>query len=187
MNLGFDIDGVISDFVTTFIELVHEKYKVTLTEEDIYCHDLNLVLGITKDERNQLITETLRKDLALNKGAKETLAKLFSEGHKIYLLTARYGALLDGTKTWLEKKGIIYTQLLHLCEGQKYLADIDIDLIVEDCLLDALEWTQKINHVIVFDHPWNRTKNVKKLVKRIRNWDEIYKEIQQIAKEQLSL
>ena len=185
MNIGFDIDGVISDFVKTFIELVEIKYGIKLNEEDIYCHDLNLVLGITKNERNQLITETLKKDLALNRGAKETLAKLFSEGHKIYLLTARYGALLEGTKTWLEKNGVTYSQLLHLCEGQKYLADIDIDVIVEDCLLDALEWTQKTKYVLLFDHPWNQTKNVKKLVKRVRDWDEIYREIKQIAMEQL--
>ena len=138
MNLGFDIDGVISDFVTTFIKIVHEKYGVTLTEEEIYCHDLNLVLGITKKERNDLITEALKQDLPLNKGAKETIEKLSSEGHKIYLLTARYGALLDETRLWLNKKEIAYTQLVHLCEGQKYLADIKIDLIVEDCLLDAL-------------------------------------------------
>jgi uncharacterized HAD superfamily protein len=180
MNLGFDIDGVIADFVTAFIELVQEKYGISLTKEEIYCHDLNLVLGITKVERNQLITETLRKDLALNKGAKEALAKLLSEGHNIYLLTARYGALLDETKTWLEKKGIVYTQLLHLCEGQKYLTDINIDLIVEDCLLDALEWTQKISNVLVFNHPWNQTKNVRKLIKRVYSWDEIYGEIQQL-------
>ena len=94
-------------------------------------------------------------------------------------------ALLEETKIWLEKNGIAYTQLLHLCEGQKYLADIDIDLVVEDCLLDALEWTQKIKYVLLFDHPWNQTKNVKKLVKRVRDWDEIYREIQQIAMEQL--
>lgn len=181
MNLGFDIDGVISDFVTTFIKIVHEKYGVTLTEEEIYCHDLNLVLGITKKERNDLITETLKQDLPLNKGAKETIEKLSSEGHKIYLLTARYGALLDETRLWLNKKKIAYTQLVHLCEGQKYLADIKIDLIVEDCLLDALEWTQKISNVLVFDHPWNQTKNIRKLIKRVHNWDEIYDEIQQLT------
>ena len=181
MNLGFDIDGVISDFVKTFTELVEIRYGVKLNEEEIYCHDLNLVIGITKKETNELITETLRKDLTLNKGAKETLSKLLSEGHKIYLLTARYGALLEETKIWLERNGIVYTQLLHLCEGQKYLTDVEIDLVVEDCLLDALEWTQKTKHVLLFDHPWNQTKNVRKLIKRVRNWDETYKEIQQVV------
>jgi uncharacterized HAD superfamily protein len=180
MNLGFDIDGVISDFVTTFIKLVHEKYGVTLTEEEIYCHDLNLVLGITKKERNGLITETLKQDLPLNKGAKETIEKLSSEGHKIYLLTARFDALAKVTNDWLKRKGIPYTELLQLTEGEKYLANINLDIVVEDCLQDALEWSQKVKTILMYDHPWNKTLNVNNLIKRVYSWDEIYEEIQRL-------
>jgi len=180
MNIGFDIDGVISDFVKTFNALADKKYGVTLTENDIYCHDLNLVLGITKNEITQLISETLKSDLDLNHGAKETLKELYSEGHKIYLLTARCGSLLENTKSWLKRKGIPYTELIHLDEGKKYLTPIAIDLIVEDCLQDALEWTQKVRNVLVYDHPWNKTLNVKNLIKRVDSWAEIYKEVQRL-------
>lgn len=182
MNLGFDIDGVISDFVSTFIKLVYEKCKVTINENDIYCHDLNLVLGIRKKDSYELIAETLKKDLALYSGAKETLEKLQLEGHKIYLLTARFGDLAEVTRLWLKEKGIPYTEILQLTEGKKHQANINLDLIVEDCLLDALEWTQRVNHILIFDHPWNQTKNVKNLVKRVHSWDEIYKEVHEIAK-----
>jgi len=180
MNLGFDIDGVISDFVKTFNELVENRYGIKLNEADIYCHDLNLVLGITRNERNQLITETLKKDLALNHGAKETLEKLYSEGHKIYLLTARLGVSTEVTKDWLKRKGIPYTELLQLTEGEKYQADVNLDLIVEDCLQDALEWSQKLKSILVYDHPWNKTLNVKHLIKRVYSWDEIYQEVQRL-------
>jgi len=180
MNLGFDIDGVISDFVKTFNELVKNRYGIKLNEADIYCHDLNLVLGITKDERNQLITETLKKDLALNHGAKETLEKLYSEGHKIYLLTARFGVLAKVTKDWLKRNGIPYTELLQLTEGEKHRANVGLDLIVEDCLQDALEWSQKVKNILVYDHPWNKTLNVNKLIKRVYSWDDIYEEVQRL-------
>jgi len=180
MNLGFDIDGVISDFVKTFSELAENKYDIKLNEAEIYCHDLNLVLGITKNERNQLIMETLKKDLALNHGAKETLEKLCSEGHKIYLLTARFGVLAKVTKDWLRRKGIPYTKLLQLTEGEKYNANVNLDLIVEDCLQDALEWSQKVKNILVYDHPWNKTLNVNNLIKRVYSWDEIYEEVQRL-------
>lgn len=180
MNLGFDIDGVISDFVKAFRELVESKYDVKLNEAEIYCHDLNLVLGITKNERNQLIVETLRKDLALNHGAKRTLKKLSSEGHKIYLLTARFGVPAKVTKDWLKRKGIPYTELLQLTEGEKYRANVSLDLIVEDCLQDALEWSQKVKTILVYDHPWNKTLNVNNLIKRVYSWDEIYEEVQRL-------
>ena len=180
MNLGFDIDGVISDFVKTFSELAESKYGIKLNEAEIYCHDLNLVLGIIKNERNQLIMETLKKDLSLNHGAKETLEKLYSEGHKIYLLTARFGVLAKVTKDWLKRKGIPYTKLLQLTEGEKYNANVNLDLIVEDCLQDALEWSQKVKNILVYDHPWNKTLNVNNLIKRVYSWDEIYEEVQRL-------
>lgn len=180
MNLGFDIDGVISDFVKTFIEIVDNKYHVKLKDSDIYCHDLSLVLGITRDERNQIITETLKKDLTLNVGAKETIDKLHTEGNKIYLLTARYGSLLFETEEWLKKKGICYTELVLLEEGEKHRTSISLDLIVEDCLQDALEWSKKVKDILVYDHPWNKTLNVKNLVKRVYSWNEIYEEIQRL-------
>jgi len=54
MNLGFDIDGVISDFVAYFVVIVKKYYELTLDEADIYCHDLDFVLGINKKETNSL-------------------------------------------------------------------------------------------------------------------------------------
>ena len=180
MNLGFDIDGVIADFVNIFSDLAKKKYGVTLTEVDIYCHDLNLVLGVPKDEVVQLITETLKTDLPLYPEAKETLEKLFSEGHRIYLLTARYDFLFQNTLLWLKEKSIPYTDILNLTEGKKYQANIDIDVIVEDCLCDALEWTKRVKNVLIFDHPWNQTNNVKNLLKRVYSWAEIYEEIKKM-------
>jgi uncharacterized HAD superfamily protein len=183
MNLGFDIDGVISDFVKTFIGLVKRRYDLVLREADIYCHDLNLVLGISIEERNQLIRDTLKEDLALNAGAKEVIEKLYSEGHRIFILTARPEDLAEVTRAWLKKKGIPYTERVQLNEGKKYLAKADLDLIVEDNLEDALEWSQRVKNILVYDHPWNQTLNVKGLIKRVYNWDEILSEVQRLKVE----
>lgn len=180
MNLGFDIDGVISDFVAAFCDLTKKKYNVCLKESDIYCHDLNLVLGITKNERNELIKETLKEDLKLNDGSKEIITKLWAEGHKIYLLTARYASSIETTKEWLKKNGIPYTELFQLKEGEKNNTNLKLDLIVEDCLQDALEWSPKVTNILVYDHPWNKTLNVKGLIKRVYSWKEIYQEVQRL-------
>lgn len=181
MNLGFDIDCVISDFVGSFVKIVENHYNTVITETDIYCHDLNLVLGITEEERDKLIRETILKGPELNLGAKQTLAKLSSEGHQIFILTARSNSLIETTRKWLEEKGISYRQLLHLKEGKKYQANVNLDVIVEDNLKDAIGWSQKVKNVLIYDHPWNQTKNVRKLIKRAYNWDDIYTEIKRLA------
>jgi uncharacterized HAD superfamily protein len=181
MNLGFDIDGVIADFSQALLETIKKNYGLALKKTDIYCFDLNVVLGITKSEGKQLIIEVLQKDLPLNTGAKETLERLSREDHNIQLLTSRYDVLRDITQSWLKEKGIPYTQLHLLNVGKKYLVKVDpLDMIVEDSLEEALGWTQKVKNVLVYDQPWNKTLNVKNLTKRVYNWNEIYNEIQQL-------
>jgi len=147
----------------------------------IYCHDLNLVLGISKEERDKLIRETILNGLELNLGAQQTLARLHSEGYRIFILTARSSNLIEMTKKWLKEKGIPYYRLLHLKEGEKHNANVNLDLVVEDNLEDAIGLTQKVKKVLIYDHPWNQSKNVRKLVKRVYNWDDIYKEIKRLT------
>jgi hypothetical protein len=65
--------------------------------------------------------------------------------------------------------------------GEKYLAPVaPLDVIVEDSLEEALEWTCKVKNVLVYDQPWNQSLNVKGLMRRVFSWDEIYREINQV-------
>jgi hypothetical protein len=181
MNLGFDIDGVISNFTERFKEVVQQHYGISLTENNMYCYDVDLVLGIPKEDVANIVDETLRSNLPLVPLAKETLDKLHSEGHRIYLLTARSNALISSTSTWLKEKGIPYDEIYFLAMGKKRLADVHVDLVVEDSLEEALELTKKVKNVLLFDQTWNRTVNVKGLLKRVYSWPQIYEEIQKLS------
>jgi len=178
LNLGFDIDGVITDFSQPLLEAVRRNYGLNLKVSDIYCFDLHVVLGITHSEEEQVIVEAVKEDLPLNIGAKETLERLSLEGNYIYLLTSRYSHLRDLTESWLKEKNIPYNQLHFLHNGKKYLAEIDqLDLVVEDSVQEALGWSQKVEKILIYDQPWNKTLNVRKLTKRVFNWNQIYDEI----------
>jgi len=178
MNLGFDIDGVISNFTIRFNEVIKKKYGITLTDSEMYSYEINLVLGIPKGDVDEIVTDTLKSDLPLNPDAKETLDRLTAEGHNIYLLTARSESLSHYTVSWLKEKDVPYKELYHLTGGQKSRAPIEVDLFVEDSLEEALELTKKVKRVLIYDQPWNKTKNVKSLLKRVHGWHEIYEEIQ---------
>ena len=177
MNLGFDIDGVISDFAFTFMKIVKEKYNLLLTEKELLYHHLDLLLGINKKERRQLVKEILLEDLNLIPGAKDAILKLKAEGHEIILLTARYIELENVTKDWLKRKGIPYSNLFMLNEGKKHLADVRLDLLVEDNLEDTIGWSKKVKNILLFDHPWNKSFNVHGLFKRVYSWKDILDEI----------
>ena len=118
LNLGFDIDGVIADFSQPLLATIKKDYGLNLKPTDIYCFELDIVLGISRSEEEQLIIEVLKGDLPLSLGAKETLERLSCEGHNIYLLTSRYDHLRDITQSWLKEKGVPYTQL-HLLDNGK--------------------------------------------------------------------
>jgi len=182
MKLGFDIDGVIANFSQPLLRTIQETYGLTLAEKDITSFSLTHVLGITRTEETQLITDILYKDLPLYPGAKDTLEKLSREGHSIYLLTGRYPPLREITQTWLKDNGVPYNEL-HLLEmGKKYQVNISgLDVIVEDSLDEALEWSARVKTVLLFDHPYNQTLNVKNLTKRVYNWNEVYQEIHRLA------
>lgn len=180
MNLGFDIDGVIADFATVLIATVKEKYNIVFTKKEIYCHSMNLVLGLTKKETEDLVAEALSQNIEIVKDSKSILEKLQAEGHKIYLLTARSKNTRKMTEKWLMKNGISHTQLIHLDKGEKNQINLNLDVIIEDCLQEALEWSPKVKNIIVYDQPWNQTRNIKKIIKRVHDWDEIYQEIHKI-------
>jgi uncharacterized HAD superfamily protein len=181
MKLGIDIDGVIANFAQPLIQTIKRNYGLTLTEKDITRFSLSHVLGITRSEETQLITDILQQDLPIYPGAKETLEQLSREGHSIYLLTGRYAPLRDLTQTWLKDKGVPYNEL-HLLEmGKKYQVNIEgLDVIVEDSLEEALEWSARVKTVLLYDHPYNQTLNVKNLTKRVYSWSEIYQEIHRL-------
>ncbi len=181
MNLGFDIDGVICDFTGQLNKVIKNRYGATLSHKDMYCYEVDLVLGIPREEVAEIVFNTLKSDLPLNPYAKVTLDRLVSEGHRIYLITARSEELSAHTKRWLKKRLVPYDAIYHLSRGTKHLVEKNLDLAVEDNLQEAIELTKTIKHVLLYNQPWNRTLNVKGLIKKVNNWQEIYSEIQIIA------
>ena len=131
-------------------EVVKKHYNLKLDETEICYHDLDLLLGISKEERDELVKVTLLEDLSLIDGAKEALMELYSENNQIFILTARSKELENITRYWLEQKGIPYSHLFILNEGKKHLADIKPDLVVEDNLEDAIGWS-KVKNILLFE------------------------------------
>jgi uncharacterized HAD superfamily protein len=177
VDLGFDVDGVIADFVSGFANAVKRRYGLVLREEDVCHHDLGLVLGISEGEKDRLIRETMRENLPLITGARESLARLYDHGHRIVIMTWRPREFADSTREWLRSKDISYSELVFLDSGGRRADPINVDMVVEDNLENAIEWSQKVKKVLLYDHPWNRSLNIEKLFRRVYSWKEALEEI----------
>jgi uncharacterized HAD superfamily protein len=180
MNIGIDIDGVIANFVGTFIPLAQQRYGISFTERDIYVHDLYVVLGITEAEALELIRATITSDPRPYDGAVEALRRIHAK-HDVVLMTARPKDLMDVTAQWLARWSIAYRQLVHLDEGFKHEASLSLDIIVDDHLREALGFVGKVPHIVVFDRPWNQTLNVARLFERVRTWEELVDLIRRLS------
>jgi uncharacterized HAD superfamily protein len=177
VNLGFDVDGVIADFVTGFAKVVKRNHGMILREKDVCYHDLGLVLGISKEEKNTMIRETLLEDLPQIAGARDGLNRLYDEGHRIIIMTARPRDSVKTTMEWLKSNSVSYSKLIFLDHDRGSLDAVDFDIVVEDNLENAIEWSEKAKKVLLYDHPWNRSINIERLFIRVYNWNDILKEI----------
>lgn len=181
---GFDIDGVIGDFVSRFRVVVREAYGVELREDQIRGHDLVLALGVSKAEALALIRKTLEHpDYALYPQAKDGLSQLADAGVEVHIITARWNGDPDAaglTGDWLAarglERGVHYHRIDAVKEGAKYGVNVNLDCFVDDNLVELIEMADRrpdVPTLIVFDHPWNQTLDVRRRFRRVAGWADL--------------
>ena len=58
-------------------------------------------------------------------------------------------------------------------EGQKSTPQQAFDLVVDDHLREVIRFAGKARKIIVFDHPWNQSLNVRGLFDRAYTWHDV--------------
>lgn len=122
MNIGLDIDNVISSFDNALLKkyLKHDKHlrNTGIINENAR----NIRRGMfdwSKEEDEKFYKENIER-IATNlkpvNRASETIKKLKEDGNKIYIITGRengeYTKPREMTKSWLEKYNIEYDKLI---------------------------------------------------------------------------
>ena len=185
MNIGIDIDNVISNFNEVLLNefFIHDK---DLRNNGIINTNAEYItrgmFDWTKEELDEFyITniERIAKKLVVIDGAKEYIDKLRNNGYNIFIITGRdngeYTNPYEMTKKWLNENSIYYDKLIltnaydahsKTKECLKNHIDIMIDdskLICEDCVINNIT-------PLLMDTPYNKDSNIT----RVHNWEEIY-------------
>ena len=193
MNIGIDIDNVISNFNEVLLNefLIHDK---DLRNSGIININADYItkgmFDWTKEELNEFYMnniERIAKKLVVLDGAKEYIDKLKNDGYNIFIITGRdngeYTNPYEMTKKWLDENNIIYDKLILTSAYDthsktkaclKNHIDIMIDdskRICEDCAVNNIK-------VLLMDTPYNKDSNVTK----VHNWEEIYEFITEHTK-----
>ena len=171
MNIGVDIDGVLTDLermaldfgtkmcveenipielnLSKYWEI--EKYNWTKEQEELFWNK-NLV---------PYVVESMPR-----KFAPQILKKLQEEGHKIFIITARNengmpleyeGKMQELTKKWLADYGIKYKKIIFTDDANKLRNCIEnnVDIMIEDSPINIKSISKEIQ-VIRFDCQYNK-------------------------------
>ena len=200
MNIGIDIDNVISKFDEALEEefLKHDK---ELRNTGIINPNKHMTEGMfdwTNEEVWSFYLENIEriaKNLEVKEGAKEYIEKLKDDGHTIVIITGRdngeYTDPYGMTKKWLREKEIPYDKLIFV-NGYKNdkqgkaakCIENGIDVMIDDSRGICKECFLNNITTLIMDKPCNREL---KEITRVHNWKEIYEFITNYKKEKVNV
>ena len=187
MNIGIDIDNVISNFDEALLE-EYLKHDNDLRGTGIVNKDLHMTEGMfdwtEKEEREFYLTniERIVKTLNVKDGAKEYIDKLKQDGHNIFIITGRdngeYTNPVEMTQKWLKKNNIYYDKLIftNAYKNDKHgktekCFENNIDIMIDDSVHICKDCMENNITTLLMDRVVTRKE---KGMTRVKNWKEIY-------------
>lgn len=191
MNIGIDIDNVISKFNEKMVEeyIKHDKElrnSGIINKEAVYRKGM---FDWSQEEEEQFYTcniERIANSLEVVENAKLYIDKLHEDGNKIIIITGRdngeYAQPYNMTVNWLNKNNIVYDELIltnayNNHEKSDVCVKKDIDVMIDDSIIVCMDCLDKGIKALLFDTEYNRKEQN---IKRVKNWKEVYNYITSI-------
>lgn len=195
MNIGIDIDNVISKFNEGLLNAFLNEDK-KLRNNGIINKNADITCGMfdwTGEEVNNFYTNNIQKiaeNLEVKEDAKKYIDKLKKDGCNIYIITGRdngeYKDPYTMTKTWLKKHDIYYDKLIltnayDYLEKAKVCLENAIDIMIDDSTRICKGCIENNITTLLMDTPYNKKLDIT----RVYNWKEIYDYIKNYKKEKI--
>ena len=204
MNIGVDVDGVLTDVADYQLKLgvpfFKEKYGYEVVNPDAF--DIKDIFGCTDAERRAFGKKTLWTYIfkyPAREEASQVIRKLRHEGHKIFIITSRVFTTTQSRmfcvlpspqesllcllsraflKNWLWRRKIPFDGIF-FCSDQnavdKYLACKKCGAdIIVEDKAENIMALSKITKVICFDAAYNRDCEGEN-ISRVTDWGEVYR------------
>jgi len=193
MIIAVDLDDVLADSLTSFIEFYNKYYDKELRYEDFTAYTLNEIKRIPREEENKILEHFDKSEYFDNikpmRDAVEVIEEL-SKKHEIIIITSRTKDKEQKTINWVNKflKGIkkVYFIRKNYHEKPKTKSEIckeiNANILIEDNLSYAKNCAENGIKVLLVDYPWNQEKNLHPLIRRVKSWKEILRIIKNMDK-----
>ncbi|MEK6936128.1 MAG: hypothetical protein AABW67_05025 [Nanoarchaeota archaeon] len=192
MKIGIDIDGVILDFASKFLEYYNKKHRKNISIENWITYNFWDFISISEEEGKKLMEDFYFLDsfneIPFIEGSKEAIHKLAKQ-NKIYIITARPLRWGEKTKNFFDKHFLeTDIQLIHSRDEKdktiykrEICIKLGVSILIEDNGNIAIQCADSGIKVLLLNNPWNQGIEHKN-INRIKNWNEILNKIQEIDK-----
>jgi uncharacterized HAD superfamily protein len=181
MKIGIDIDEVLANTMSNFLDFHNEMYGTDATRDEITDYYFDGLFHWTREENFKRFDEFYKtrffEDIVPVEGAADGIKSLQQLG-TLYVITSRPLYIKEQTLKWLTRyfgDDLPEVYFAHL-DGAGTKADLcdqlGIDLLIEDSLEFAEACAAKNVQVLLMDAPWNR-RELADNITRVYNWDEI--------------
>ena len=165
VSLAFDIDGVIADTMTLFIDIARDEYHINgIKYEDITCYSLEECLDIDKSIIKEIIIKILdgsySSGLKPIDGAPEILPRICKSSDPVLFVTARpyAGPICE----WIQNVFSLGASAIEVITTGSFegKADVLLERNMSYFVEDRLETCFSIQAAgitpVLFKQPWNR-------------------------------
>lgn len=183
MRVGIDFDGVISNLCDLKARGARKLFGITIPEEIMHKHIIlrkGLLTEKQYDELQHFIAKTeFGHTMRPVIGMQPSIKKLLREGYDIHVVTSRDGRALEIAREWLVKKELPIN-IIGVPRGESKVAVAKkhkIDIFVDDDLYKLEPLCGTVSHRLLFSWPYNDHVQESSFIKRVRTWQELYREI----------
>lgn len=185
LKIAIDIDGVVCDFTNSALEVIREVYGISIRLNQIIYHNLEFVLGLSKQEVEKIIVRVLNNPSNVNpvSDCKPILQKLIDDGHHITLLTSRRLVMRHVTQVWLDMYKIPHHELVFMTDYREY--PVRFDIMLDDFPAKLIDIENNVEELVLFTQPWNtRCLDLRGRFTRIANWQQFLVFVNKVSRQQ---
>lgn len=190
MRIGIDIDNTITNTlpeIKKYCQMYNDnivKRGLTMHEDGVASYNL---FDWTEEENNDFCIKYLEEAVLKAKvkpNAAEVIKKLKSNGHEIYIISARVEPIFktpyESTEQYLKENNIIYDKLIvGSIDKLPYCKKYNLDVFLED-EPRYINDISPIIPVIVFDEIFNK-QCVGDNIYKVTNWNQVYEIINKLS------
>jgi len=178
-SVAFDIDGVLADTMTLFLEIARYEYNIDwIRYEDISCYILEDCLKLDAGLIKEVITRIMDGDYTVPlkpiAGAPDVLTRLARDSNPLLFVTARpyLGPIYDWVKSvlQLDSASIEIIATGSFIAKIAVLLDREISYFVEDRLETCFSLQESGIVPVLFKQPWNRERHP---FMEVSSWQEL--------------